>query len=362
MQPESEEDYMQDVTRRQVVASLTAALLYASRSGAVEPGLAPAPTAGRTSIDESGFVPIGGIEQWIAIRGQHAHNPVIIFLHGGPGDAQSPFLAEFAPWEKDFAVVTWDQRGSGKTYGRYGQETPGMATPAAAFERLIQDAIELTEYVRRRLRKERAVLIGHSVGSVLGLKVMHRRPDLFHAYVATGFPASWPLVVHARETWIRGKARRAGDQRTLKALGAAARLPIGDLQRFIVGQDYLMGPSDIEYLNIEGKFIGRPPAPTKGDVADWLGGFNFSQARVFPAVTSFVAREFTLDIAVPFFVIQGRDDHVVSDAAAKAYVAAVRAPHKAFVAIDGGHFACFMNPTEFVSTLRKLVLGKPGLA
>lgn len=84
--------------------------------------------------------------------------------------------------------------------------------------------------------------------------------------------------------------------------------------------------------------------------------------RVFPAVTSFAARKFTLDIAVPFFVIQGRDDHVVSGAAAKAYVTAVRAPHKAFVAIDGGHFACFMNPTEFVSTLRKLVLGKPSFA
>jgi proline iminopeptidase len=66
------------------------------------------------NVIEEGFVSIGGIEQWIAIQGQDINNPVILFLHGGPAEAQSPFLKEFIPWTKFFTVINWDQRGSGK--------------------------------------------------------------------------------------------------------------------------------------------------------------------------------------------------------------------------------------------------------
>ncbi len=66
--------------------------------------------ANTQGIDESGFVSIGGINQWIAIQGWDRSNPVILFLHGGPGEAQSPFLGQFKPWEHDFTVVNWDQR------------------------------------------------------------------------------------------------------------------------------------------------------------------------------------------------------------------------------------------------------------
>jgi pimeloyl-ACP methyl ester carboxylesterase len=347
---------MRELTRRQAITALSAVLLDAPRSQVIASTQAAAPLGSGGAIDESGFVSIGGIEQWIAIRGRGADNPVIVFVHGGPGDAQSPFLAEFAPWEENFTVLTWDQRGSGKTYGRYGKATPGMATPEAALERLTRDAIEVVEYARRRLRKERVVLVGHSWGSVVGLNVVKRRPELFHAYVASAFLASWPLTIVAREAWIRAQAKKAGDGATLKALDAAASLPIGDLQRFIIGQDYLMGPSDLEYLGIEGKFIGAGPPPARGDVADWVAGFAFSQARALPAVAAFDARQVGVAFEVPFFVIQGRDDHVTAFAAAEAYVAEIRAPRKAFVPIDGGHFACFMDSKEFVDTLGKLVL------
>lgn len=73
--------------------------------------------AGNRGVDETSFVRIGGIDQWIAIQGRDVANPVLVFLHGGPGEAQSPYLKDFLPWEQDFTVVNWDPRGSGKTYG-----------------------------------------------------------------------------------------------------------------------------------------------------------------------------------------------------------------------------------------------------
>jgi hypothetical protein len=82
------------------------------------PFAANAQTKSGQRVDEDGFVSIGGIDQWIAIHGEDARSPVILYLHGGPAEAQSPFLKEFIPWEKNFIVVNWDQRGSGKTFAK----------------------------------------------------------------------------------------------------------------------------------------------------------------------------------------------------------------------------------------------------
>ncbi|MGA7316270.1 MAG: alpha/beta hydrolase [Silvibacterium sp.] len=156
-------------------------------------------------VDETQYVQIGGIDQFISIRGENRSNPVILFLHGGPANAQSPFLQEFVPWEKYFTVVNWDQRGSGRTYGKNGPATPGMDTPAAALDRLTDDAIEVAQYASRRLDKRKIILVGHSWGAVLGLSVVKRRPDLFYAFVATGFPVSWKQSLEDSELGLAAR-------------------------------------------------------------------------------------------------------------------------------------------------------------
>jgi hypothetical protein len=102
--------------------------------------------AAARAVDETGFVRIGGIDQWVGIQGRDIRNPASLYLHGGPGEAQSPFLKEFVPWETDFTVVNWDQRGSGRTYGKNGPATPGMSTPEMALERVSQDAESAQRY------------------------------------------------------------------------------------------------------------------------------------------------------------------------------------------------------------------------
>ncbi len=308
--------------------------------------------AATNSIDESGFVRIGGIDQWIAIQGSDLGNPAILYLHGGPGEAQSPFLKEFIPWEKDFTVINWDQRGSGKTFGRNGPSTPGMSTPAEAVGRLTSDAIEVAAYARRRLAKKKLILVGQSWGTQLGQLVIHERPELFHAFVGTAMIVSWTQEVAAQQSWARQEASKAGDQATLDALD----LPASDTRHNMAVRKYRMSPPDMAYIGaVLGQFTGQPPFPTHGDVTDWLGGYQFSGLRLTPALTSFDARKLGLNIAIPFYVIQGRDDHIVFAAAAKAFVADIHAPKSAFIPIAGGHFACFTNPNEFVDALRRLV-------
>ena len=139
--------------------------------------------ASPTGIDEASYVPIGGIEQWVTIRGQDRANPVILFVHGGPGDVTNPWTFRiFAPWEELFTVVQWDERGAGRTLAKSG---PGIAS-TLTIDRMAHDGIELAEYLRQHLGKPKIIVVAHSFGSLLALRMVLQRPDLFYAYVGTG--------------------------------------------------------------------------------------------------------------------------------------------------------------------------------
>jgi fermentation-respiration switch protein FrsA (DUF1100 family) len=116
-----------------------------------------------------------------------------------------------------------------------------------------------------------------------------------------------------------------------------------------------MGPSDLEYAKVFDAFVGPPPHPAQGDVADWIAGSQFTFVKLAPIEYSLDARNLGLDFSIPFFVIQGRDDHIAPFEVAKTYVAEVRAPKKAFIPIAGGHWACFTNVTAFLEALRENV-------
>src|SRR5262249_30221505 len=169
-------------------------------------------------IDEGVFVSVGGIEQWITIRGRARSNPLLLLLHGGPGNAFQSFTRRtFLDWEREFTVVQWDQRGAGKTFGRSGP-VGGDVT----LDRMVLDGAEVAEFVRRRLGKEKVILLGLSWGSVLGVHLAKARPDLFSAYVGTGQVVSrraGKLQAYTQlmaEAWARQDARA---QHELAAIG-----------------------------------------------------------------------------------------------------------------------------------------------
>src|SRR6266851_1301855 len=128
-----------------------------------------------SSIDEAMYVSIGGIEQWIQIRGEDRANPVLLILHGGPGGSWRHLTPLFLDWEKQFAIVQWDQRGAGKTLESTGA---GIASTMSV-DRMAADGIEVAEFLRKHLHKDKVILLGHSWGSILGIRMAKARPDLF---------------------------------------------------------------------------------------------------------------------------------------------------------------------------------------
>lgn len=173
-------------------------------------------------LDQNKFISIGGIQQWITIRGVSCDNPVILFLHGGPGNSLSPYAETiYGAWENEFTLVQWDQRGAGKTFAA----NPATTESALTVERMTQDGVELTEYLTRQLGKRKVILMGGSWGSILGVHMVKSRPDLFYAYVGTGQIVSYRENQNASYTKLIALALAAGDQKTVSAIEALGPPP-----------------------------------------------------------------------------------------------------------------------------------------
>src|SRR5579871_3862774 len=112
-----------------------------------------APAIASSSIDRTDYVKLGGLEQWISIKGEDRANPVLLVVHGGPGDVQWPQADKYVPWQKAFTVVQWDQRGAGHTFARSGREQ----TPDVNLARIAADGVELAEHLCHRLGKKRII-------------------------------------------------------------------------------------------------------------------------------------------------------------------------------------------------------------
>jgi pimeloyl-ACP methyl ester carboxylesterase len=224
-------------------------------------------------------------------------------------------------------------------------------------DRLVDDAAEVAQLIRARLSQRKLILVGQSWGSFLGVNVIKRYPDLFHAYIGTGQIVSFARTAAEQAQWARAQANKAQDKDTLAALDKAASLPQpgkGSAEAK-ASRKYLISPADNVYANMVHQFMGTNPRAAKGAVADWIAGAAFSGSKLEKTITALDLTTLGLDMVIPFFVVQGREDHIVGFEPAKSYAERIRAPTKAFAPIDGGHYACFTNPNAFVCFLRERV-------
>lgn len=301
-------------------------------------------------IDEASFVRIGGIEQWITIRGQNRANPVLLFLHGGPGDVTSPWgYAYFAPWYTQFTVVEWDQRGAGRTLRKSG---PSIA-PTITVDRLVDDGIELSDYLRKHLGKEKIFIVGHSFGSTIGTLMARARPDLFFAYVGTAQVADNPRAeAFAYEALVK-KAQASDNQRAKEELAQIGPPPRSSGQGYGVQRKWanqFEGADRFIYGTIGLALVG--PGSTVDDFNDSADGQQLSGERLVPQTKAITAKDLGVDFALPIFVIQGVDDFTTPTELARQYVDKIKAPRKEFVVIEGaGHFAVFTKSDEFLKEL-----------
>lgn len=302
-------------------------------------------------IDESSYVTLGGIEQWVTIRGEDRDNPLLLFLHGGPGDVTNPWsFMRFAPWEKHFTVVQWDERGAGRTLRKNG---PGIA-PTITIDRMVQDGIELAEYLRKHLHKEKIMLVGHSFGSILGVKMARAKPEFFYAYVGTGQVSDSPVKNYsATYEALLKKGKALGDPRAVEELIRIGPPPYTSGEGYRVQWKWanaFEGANAFIYGTLGLALVA--PGYSVQDINDSGDGQMLSAERLVPQTQSIGPTELGLEFSIPIFVFQGEEDFTTSTALAQHYLESIKAPRKEFVAIrGGGHFAVFMHSDQFLQEL-----------
>ena len=300
-------------------------------------------------IDEASYVPIGGIEQWVTIRGQDRAAPVLLFLHGGPGDVTNSWsFIMFAPWETHFTVVQWDQRGAGRTLRETGQ----AVAPTMTLDRMTQDGIELAEYLRKHLGKDKVIIVAHSFGTILGMRMVRATPDLFYAYVGTGQVADETKNYSAAYDALLKKAQTTGNQQAFDELKSIGRPPYPSGLGYQVQRKWANRFEGADQL-LFGTFGLTLVAPGNSveDINDSADGQMLSGERLVPQITSSTSKDLGPEFAVPMFFFEGTEDFTTPTALAQQYFASIKAPRKEFVPINGGHFAVFMNSDQFLKEL-----------
>lgn len=304
-------------------------------------------------VNESGYVRIGGIDQWIQVRGQSRDNPILLCVHGGPGGTWLPATRLFLSWEKDFTVVFWDQRGAGKTLKSTG---PDIAA-TMSIERMAQDGIEVAEHLRTRFKREKIILLGHSFGSVLGVKMARQRPDLFYAFVGTGQVGDLPRSISGEYNRLLEKARSHRDEKTLRELALIGPPPFKNLKQvasyFEQAGKYQSAGDDAAVGVMKQFLLSPPPNYSLPDELNRIRGFTTVPPwPLYNELLNTKPADLGMTFALPVIFIQGADDTVTPLAHAKEYFETISAPRKDFVAIPGGgHFAVWSHAHLFLKEL-----------
>ncbi|TPN89012.1 alpha/beta fold hydrolase [Aquimarina algicola] len=304
----------------------------------------------KSELNEAQFVLIGGVPQWVTIKGKDCSNPIVLMVHGGPGNPLSMYHDSlFQDFEENFTIVHWDQRGSGKTYqAQFKAEklTLDMFTnDKLSVDILVKDGLEVSDYIRNRLGQEKIIISGSSWGSFLATKMVHAAPNKFHFYVGLSQLVNGDKTYMESYKKVKAIAVERGDKAALDILNK-------------------MGPPSWSHPSSFGKLrriIRRYENETASNPVQWkvskeyTSEFSDSRYAVFSEEFSFLKYiglngdgmindvaldECCTDLKIPIYIIQGNKDLLTVPKVTKEFFEKIVAPDKEYIQIENsGHDA-----------------------
>lgn len=352
------------LTPRRAVAGLAGLALIAlavliARPASTDQIVGPdgRPRAG--SIAELTRTEVGGRDLALMIRGHDRRNPVLLFLAGGPGGSElGAMRRHLQALERDFVVVTWDQRGTGKSYGALDP------TSTLTLESAVADTIEVTDHLRDRFDRERIYLLGQSWGSTLGVLAVQRAPERYQAFIGTG------QMVSQRETdriFYRDTlawARATGEDDLVSQLTGIGPPPY---TRILDYEPALSYEHEVYPYDVTGNSEGTGGFSENLFVEEYtlleqlhnLGAFLDTFSVLYPQLQQIDFRRQVPTLEVPVYLLQGRHEARGRAEPAREWFAELRAPRKQLITIDhAGHRPLFERPARFHEAMTETVLAQ----
>jgi pimeloyl-ACP methyl ester carboxylesterase len=308
---------------------------------------------------------LNGVKQWLIIRGHDIEKPVLLFLSGGPGSSEAARVLRFnQELEKEFVVVIWEQRGCGKSY-------PSLRPKSdLTVDQYTDDIIALSEHLQERFDEEKIYLVGHSWGSIIGVRAVQQRPDLYHAYIGT---AQMVNVLESDQIIylkMLDYASQAGDSKYMQSLekqgpppynGKNPIIPYANLlsreyqvfeTRATTNQTYI---KDGDLL----KLMLRQPEYGWLDRVHNLLGLKNTFNVVYPQLQAFDFREDATELDLPVYLISGRNDSNAPTWLTEDYFNQIEAPAKQLIYFeDSGHGMIWQEAERFYDVMVNMVLAE----
>jgi len=304
------------------------------------------------SIAELVTVPLGGHDQALMIRGRSSDSPVLLYLAGGPGGTDLGAMRADTGLEQHFVVVTWDQRGTGKSY-------PALdPVETLTLEQMVADTVELTHYLRDRFDEDKIYLVGNSWGTILGVLAVQQHPELYHAYVGTG------QMVSPRETDVMfyedtlAWAEKGGNAELVATLQQSGPPPYDNLLDYepVISYEHDWNP----YPELDGSkempFNLFVPENSLMDRINGMRGLLDTYSVLYPQLQDIDFRGDVPSLDVPVYVVTGAHEARGRAVLAQEWFDRLDAPYKEMVTFEhSGHRPPFEEPAAFVSVMTRVL-------
>jgi len=333
--------------------------LRAHTPAITDPEGAPLPN----SIASLERVRLGGVDQWLIIRGEDVNKPVLLFLSGGPGASEAGRVLRFnQELEKHFVVVIWEQRGCGKSYPSLNPRED------LTVEQYAKDIVELSELLRARFDEDKIYLVGHSWGTIPSVRAVQARPDLFHAYVGSAQMVDVLETDHLIYDMVMERSRQSGDSQFVQTLEKQGRPPYTG-KNPIVSYATLFGR---EYQLFEVPNIKNRDYLQNGDVLfmmlkqpeyGWLDRIYFLLGMlntfnvVYPQLQDMDYRLDATHFEVPVYLMLGRHDMNNPPVIPQEYFDLLEAPRKELIYFEeSGHGMIWEEADLFHKIMAETIL------
>lgn len=308
-------------------------------------------------IDEKRMVTLGNLPQKIHIKGEDEANPVLLFLHGGPGVCnRHTVMTDHADLAKAFTIVAWDQRGSGGSYYGATRET-------LTVDQLVEDANELVSWLCERFHKNKIFIIGGSWGSELGTYLAHRHPERIAAYVGFGQVVDGAKNEQISFDFAMTEAVKAGDAKSiaiLERVGPPANgVYKGGFDGMMAQRNIMMKYGGYSQSTKKRSYFSSFVVPvlcsgeySVKDIYGLVKGYKYVLTEMWDAVGATNFPETCTKFDVPYFVFDGVLDQNTPASLVQAWFDSIEAPQKELIWFEhSGHNPMGDEPVRFKSLL-----------
>jgi pimeloyl-ACP methyl ester carboxylesterase len=295
------------------------------------------------AVSKIEYFKIGGVEQCVLIRSENSVNPIILFLHGGPGMPMMFLAHKFQkPLEKYFTVVQWDRRGAGKSYTKNIPAVESINT-----RQVVNDAYALIDTLQHRFNKNKIILVGHSYGTYLGSIMVAEHPEFFSAYISIGQVVDDAKAAVIQERFIRELALKHNRNDIIDSLNKPVK-PGFENWLFEFGGELKNSKSYMPFI-WSGLFA---PEYTLKDVLNVAKGSRFNLRNMRENVLDSSIYYKIRDYKIPVYFFVGANDYTTPSELIIEYFNIIRAPEKGIVRFENSaHFPFYEEPEKFCNEL-----------